>query len=112
MQTFLEASKEAKSFEEFQEIYPIFDFGKNHKVLDYRHDSFIRGISYSGYTKMRETFEKFMQELSAKAKGEKGDSSVTLRELERTAVEEKEIRNDEFQEARESMIPKEPQKEK
>ena len=38
--TFLEAAKSVKSHEEFVKIYPIFDFGSNHRGNMYLHDRF------------------------------------------------------------------------
>ena len=63
METFLEASKRAGNFKEFQEIYPIFDFGQNHMAKGYSHDSFIRGLTSEGYIKMQEKFKEFQEQI-------------------------------------------------
>lgn len=63
METFLEASTKAKSFSEFMEIYPIFDFGQNHMAKGYSHDSFIRGLTEQGYTEMKKKFKEFQEQL-------------------------------------------------
>jgi hypothetical protein len=63
IETFLEAAKKAKSFSEFQEIYPIFDFGQNHMAREYSHDSFIRGLTPSGYDRMQEVFLEIQKAL-------------------------------------------------
>lgn len=63
METFLEAADKSTSFEDFQEIYPIYDFGQNHMAKGYQHDSFVKGITKSGYEQMIEKFKEFQQEL-------------------------------------------------
>ncbi|MCR5146867.1 MAG: hypothetical protein K6B70_05950 [Clostridia bacterium] len=64
METFMEASEKSEDFYEFREKYPIFDFGQNHMGNNYQHDSFIRGITPSGYEKMLEEFEKMKTKLT------------------------------------------------
>ena len=115
MKTFLDASKKAKSFEEFQEIYPIFDFGQNHMAKGYQHDSFINGISSTGYNKMQETFKIFLKELEPKQKIAKDVADViperpivSLTQLGKNAIEQN-IRPSEFTEAAESMTQEELQ---
>lgn len=61
--SFLNAS-DGKSLEEFQEEYPIWDFGENYlasKSGHYPHDNFILNMDESGYQKMRETLTAFME---------------------------------------------------
>ena len=123
MQTFLEAADRAKSFEEFEEIYPIFDFGQNHMSRGYSHDSFVRGISSSGYSKMQETFLKELQperdvskeqeEIKQEAEPQpqtvlqgnetqQRESTVSMSKLGKNAMNQK-IRTSEFREAAKSM---------
>ena len=62
--TFLETSEQSKSYEDFLEKYPIFDFGENHKSKSgYSHDSFVRGLTSSGYTKMQEKLKEIQKSL-------------------------------------------------
>lgn len=64
IETFLEASEKAKDFSEFKEIYPIFDFGQNHMAKEYSHDSFIRGLTDSGYIEMKSELKKIRDVLT------------------------------------------------
>lgn len=93
METFLEASEKAKDFEEFMEIYPIYDFGQNHMAKGYLHDSFIKGISGSGYRKMQEKFKTYIKELTPEQTQE-----ISMADLSRNAII-KGIRSEEFNEA-------------
>ena len=62
--TFLETAEQSKSYEDFLEKYPIFDFGENHKSKSgYSHDSFVRGLTSSGYTKMQEKLKEIQKSL-------------------------------------------------
>lgn len=103
MQTFLEASEKAKDFNEFMEIYPIFDFGQNHMAKSYSHDSFIRGLSQSGYKKMQEKFKEFIKELQQEQLKE-----ISMVDLSKNAIKQG-IRTGEVTEASKSMIPEEQQ---
>lgn len=103
MQTFLDASKEAESFDKFMEIYPIFDFGQNHMAKGYQHDSFIRGLSVSGYEKMQVKFQEFIAELSPKQEKE-----ISISSLARNALLQG-IRTEEFNEASLNMHQEELQ---
>lgn len=97
MQTFLDASEKAKDFNEFMEIYPIFDFGQNHMAKGYQHDSFIEGLSESGYTKMQEAFKTFIKELEPEQTQE-----VSMTDLSKNALKQG-IRTEEFADAFRSM---------
>ncbi len=114
MKTFLEASEKAKSFSEFQENYPIFDFGENHMAKGYKHDSFIRGISNTGYEKMQETFKSFLKELEVKKSPKEAENvehqqpAVSIVKLGKNAINQ-EIRASEFNEATKSMTQDELQ---
>lgn len=103
METFLEASEKAENFEEFMEIYPIFDFGQNHMAKGYQHDCFVRGLSESGYLKMQEKFKEFIEELSPKQSQE-----VSINDFARNALKQG-IRTEEFTEASKSMEQEELQ---
>jgi hypothetical protein len=63
--SFLEAAKKAKSFQEFKEIYPIWDFGENHYVGKkedlYSHDNFVDNMNESGYEKMCTALSKYLE---------------------------------------------------
>lgn len=107
MKTFLEASEKAESFSDFQEIYPIYDFGQNHMAKGYQHDSFIRGISNSGYPKMRETFKRFIKELE-KDSIKQQQQTISIAQLGKNAINQ-EIRISEFSDAAKSMIQEELQ---
>ena len=100
METFLEVSEKASNFNEFMEIYPIFDFGQNHMAKDYQHDSFIRGLSESGYTKMQAKFKEFIKELKPQ------QQEISIKTLAKDAIQDG-IRSSEYSEASESMIPEE-----
>lgn len=100
METFLEASERASNFNEFMEIYPIFDFGQNHMAKDYQHDSFIRGLSESGYTKMQAKFKEFIKELKPQ------QQEISIKTLAKDAIQDG-IRSSEYSQASESMIPEE-----
>ena len=100
METFLEESERASNFNEFMEIYPIFDFGQNHMAKDYQHDSFIRGLSESGYTKMQAKFKEFIKELKPQ------QQEISIKTLAKDAIQDG-IRSSEYSEASESMIPEE-----
>lgn len=107
MKTFLEASEKAESFSDFQEIYPIFDFGQNHMAKGYQHDSFIRGISNSGYTKMQETFKRFIKELE-KDSIKQQQQTISIAQLGKNAINQG-IRISEFSDADKSMTQEELQ---
>ena len=111
MQTFLEASEKASNFEKFMEIYPIFDFGQNHMAKGYQHDSFVRGLSESGYEKMQEKFKEFIVELTPKQIPEqtpKQVQGVSMNDLTRNALKQG-IRTKEFNEASRIMFQEELQ---
>lgn len=91
METFLEAAEESKSFNEFMEKYPIFDFGQNHVAKEYQHDSFIRGLSDSGFTKMQSIFKEFIKELRPQ--------EISMAAISKNAIVNEEIRQSEFAEA-------------
>ena len=95
METFLEASEQAKTFDEFMEIYPIFDFGQNHMAKEYQHDSFIRGLSESGYQKMQSKFKEFIKELRPQ--------EISMAAISKNAITNGEIRQSEFAEASQVM---------
>ena len=60
--SFLDASR-GKTFEEFKEIYKIWDFGENHlalKNLNYPHDNFVNNMSKEGYEKMQKALREFL----------------------------------------------------
>ncbi len=62
--TFLKTSDESKSFNEFMEKYPIFDFGENHAAKGYQHDSFIRGLTQQGYEQMQIKLKEIQMNLT------------------------------------------------
>lgn len=62
--TFLEAANESENFEEFAEKYPIFDFGENHRIGRYPHDSFIRGMNGGYFKEIKEKLLKIREELT------------------------------------------------
>ncbi len=103
MQTFLDASEKAESFNEFMDIYPIFDFGQNHMAKGYQHDSFIKGLSEFGYKKMQEKFKEFIEELAPNQVQE-----ITMKDLARNALKQG-IRTEEFNEAYRSIAQEELQ---
>lgn len=103
MKSFLEAAEKYKNFYDFQENYPIMDFGQNHMSTGYSHDSFIRGLSESGYNKMQHLFKYFIKELDVHEKtGMDRESDLSIKDLVRNAVAE-EIRHVEFTSARLSL---------
>ncbi|MBR3153230.1 MAG: hypothetical protein IKF52_06540 [Clostridia bacterium] len=84
METFLETAERSDDFNDFQEKYPIFDFGENHVVKNsYKHDSFVRGLTSSGYDRMKERFKEIKKELSPIEKSEKQTvmSSTIMKDL-------------------------------
>lgn len=96
MKSFLEIAEKSKNFQEFQENYPIMDFGQNHMLKGYAHDSFIKGLTESGYDKMQRVFKDFIKELDVHEKtgiGRKADLSI--KDLVKNALSE-EIRSEEF----------------
>ncbi len=95
METFLEASERASNFNEFMEIYPIFDFGQNHMAKDYQHDSFIRGLSEPGYRKMQSKFKEFIKELKPQ--------EISMATISKNAIVNGETRESEFTEASQVM---------
>ena len=97
MQTFLEASKKVQNFNEFMEIYPIFDFGQNHMAKGYSHDSFIRGLTASGYTQMQSKFKEFIKQLEPEKSQE-----VSIVDLSKNAIKQA-VRRGEYTEAARSM---------
>ena len=103
MKSFLETAEKYKNFYDFQENYPIMDFGQNHMSTRYSHDSFIRGLSESGYNKMQHLFKDFIKELDVHEKtGIDRESDLSIKDLVRNAVAE-EIRPVEFTSARLSL---------
>lgn len=62
--TFLRTAEESKSFDEFMERYPIFDFGENHAAKGYQHDSFIRGLTKNGYEQMQVKLKEIQRNLT------------------------------------------------
>lgn len=62
--TFLRTAEESKSFDEFMEKYPIFDFGENHAAKGYQHDSFIRGLTKDGYEQMQVKLKEIQRNLT------------------------------------------------
>ncbi|MGN1299705.1 MAG: hypothetical protein ACI4UE_06975 [Candidatus Scatovivens sp.] len=62
--TFLEAAEKSKSYEEFAEKYPIFDFGENHRIGIYPHDSFIRGMNGEKFQEIQNRLRKIREELT------------------------------------------------
>ena len=66
MDSFLEASAKTKEFDEFKELYPIFDFGENHASKgSYPHDTFINGLTQEGYLQMKTRFRELKNELTS-----------------------------------------------
>lgn len=109
MKTFLEAAEKAESFDEFQEIYPIFDFGQNHMSKGYRHDSYIRGISEKGYAKMKEVFKRYIKELTGQEQPhEKVKKQISIAKFGENAMEQQ-IRTSEYNEAANSINKEEQQ---
>lgn len=95
METFLEASEKASTFAEFKEIYPIYDFGQNHMSREYSHDSFVKGLSESGFQETKKKFREFMQELTP-VKSEQ----VSMQDLVKNALGSEAIRKSEVDKAR------------
>lgn len=62
--TFLSTAEKSKSFDEFIEMYPIFDFGENHVAKGYQHDSFIRGLTEDGYKQMQIKLKEIQRNLT------------------------------------------------
>lgn len=64
--SFIEASEE-KSFQEFQSIYQIWDFGDNHlaeKRGHYPHDNFVtNNMSEEGFKRMREALKEYLKNI-------------------------------------------------
>lgn len=82
METFLEAAEEHPQFADFQEVYPIFDFGQNHMAREYSHDSFIRGVTPAGFGEMQTKFREFKEQFKPVKK-----QGLTLEEVGKCAIE-------------------------
>ena len=73
METFLDNTKDKDGndigFFEFKDKYPIYDFGLNHRSKPSGveglsgHDSYIDGLSSSGYKEMKKKFKEFLLDL-------------------------------------------------
>lgn len=79
MQTFLENSKgkngEELDFEEFKKIYPIYDFGQNHRAFGKSNDHYIEGLTAEGYKELKTVFRDLLQSIEfQKTQGDKIDS--------------------------------------
>ena len=96
MTSFLKTAEKSKNFQEFQENYPIMDFGQNHMSTGYTHDSFINGLSERGYGKMQRVFKDFIKELDVHEKtGIDRKPDLSIKDLVKNALSE-EIRPVEF----------------
>lgn len=74
--TFLEAADKAESYDEFKKIYPIFDFGFNHREGNIRHDRFSAFLANdsskpnTGFVYVKETLKEIQKTLELeKGKG-------------------------------------------
>ena len=68
---FLRVSKECSSFEEFQQKYPIWDFGENYMAGNmYPHDNFVYNMTEDGYQKMQKALEEYQRTVEAERESE------------------------------------------
>lgn len=67
--TFMDVANKSKNLAEFQQNYPIWDFGENH-VSTYEnifsHDNFVFNLNEAGYDKMTEALKKYLKNLDEK----------------------------------------------
>lgn len=68
--TFLDAAESSKSFEEFIEKYPIYDFGENHRLNANPHDSFVRGMNGEKFEEIKKKLREIRDELELLEKTE------------------------------------------
>ena len=67
--SFLEAANNSNSFQEFQNNYPLFDFGENfyfneNSSISFAHDNFTHILTNSGYENMKKTLQIFKNNYS------------------------------------------------
>ena len=66
---FLRVARQSSTLEEFQQKYPIWDFGENYKARDkYPHDNFVYNMDEEGYSKMIKALEGYIQAIAEEKK--------------------------------------------
>lgn len=65
--SFLEVADRVNSFEEFKEVYSIFDFGKDHMSEEWNtfpYDDFVDNMDSNGYTRMTNVLREYVNSLN------------------------------------------------
>ncbi len=79
--SFVEAS-EGRSFDEFREVYTVWDFGENHtseRKGHYPHDNFIAdNMSISGYEKMKKVLASYLRQYEMRGMFDKESQEETI----------------------------------
>lgn len=70
---------EGRSFEEFQKVYTVWDFGENHMAdmnSGYKHDEFVsNNMDQQGYDKMKEVLKEYIRKLDEERTNEYSDEA-------------------------------------
>ena len=70
---------EGRSFEEFQKVYTVWDFGENHMAdmnSKYKHDEFIsNNMDQQGYDKMKQVLKEYIRKLDEERTNEYSDET-------------------------------------
>lgn len=91
--TFLEAADKASSYDEFKKLYPIFDFGFNHREGKIRHDRFSAFLANDpskpdiGYAYVKQTLAEIQKALELE-KGRQGLETPLIRSISTEGFEE------------------------